>query len=145
MISKIRDYTCLLTKLREIANTKYFEIDRDEIDNDTFITYSMFCQYYCYAYAYLLKVRDNKDYLIDRNLVDQALNSYTIFNYFINTSVKEYMLYDDIGVGKITYAPYQPLADFFFETDDKKEILMRYLRKELSDVFKKKDEKRRVK
>ena len=145
MITKNEDYTYLLTKLREIANTKYFELDRDEIDNDTFVTYSMFCQYYCYAYANLLKMRDNKEYLIDRNLVDQALTSYQIFNYFINLCTHEYMIYDDIGTGNITYMPYQPLADFFFENKDKKEILMRYLRKELSNVFGKEVIKKRVK
>ena len=135
MISQREDFGYLLDRLKEIANINYFEVDDNEIDSESILTYSRFYQYYVYAYAYMLRVRNKKDSLINHDMVDRALSNYGIFNYFINTCIGEYKMYDDIGTGKVIYAPYQPLADFFFESEEKKEILMNYLRKEFKVIF----------
>ena len=145
MISNRQNYSYLLDNLKEIANTNYYNLDNDEIDSESIIIYSKFYQYYVYAYAYMLRVRDKKVSLFNRDMVDRALSNYGVFNYFINTCIGEYSIYDDIGTGKIVYAPYQPIADFFFENEDRKEVLMNYLKKELYQVFNQEKPIKRVK
>ena len=88
------------------------------------------------AYKDFDEARNDKPVeIIDRAFIDRALASYGLFNYFLNTCVGEYRIFDDIGTGKVTYIPYQPIADYFFSDPMKKEVLMTFLKNELKDVF----------
>lgn len=136
MVLKKQDYSNLLLELMNIANSNY------QNDEKVFVN-SMFAK--CYCYAYMRGVYNQDNFLINKDLVDEVLSNHKVFNYFINTCIMEYNIYGEVGSGKITYAPYQRLADFFFEDENRKEILINYLQSEIKDVFNIEKAKIRVK
>ena len=127
MFFKKDDYSYSLYVLKKVASNNVADLD---LDDETLYTYSVFYKVYTFAYAYLLKNKNKAKVTVNKKMVEKALSSYVIFNYFINTCATEYEIYNDIGTGDITYEPYQPLADFFFINPDNKELLISYLKKE---------------
>lgn len=144
-MTKREDYSSLLNTLKEISTINYYALDNNELEDEELIINSLFCKYYCFAYAHMIGVRDNRDCPINRASIDQALSNYDVFNYFLNTCVDEYMLYDDIGTGKVVYVPYQPLADYFFSNPFRKEVLVNYVKNELLEKYNNEETKKRVK
>lgn len=152
MVLRREDYSYLLDNLRDIAYNYYLYYNGDIIGKDGKVktderlkTCVKFYMLYCLAYKNMMDMQENNpNKYIDRETIIRALASYDMFNYFINTCVGEYCIYDEIGTGMVTYNPYQPLADFFFEDESRKESLMNYLNSELANVFNN-DEVRRVK
>ena len=154
MISKRQDYSYLLDELRNIShqyslNFDYGIIDKNgEIQHDEHITTKFkFYMIYCLAYKKMdeTKEKKSKECVIDKETIDRALASYGMFNYLVNTCIAEYRIYDDIGTGKVSYIPYEPLANFFFENDYRREVLINYLNNELDYVFSDENGKKRVK
>ncbi len=153
MSFKKQDYSYLLDNLRDLSRVYSLDltgevINKDgQVENNERVKNSLkFDILYCMAYRKMDTYREkNPSNTFDRQTVDRALASYGMFTYFINTCVGEYGIYDDIGTGEVTYIPYQPLADFFFEDETRKEILMNYLRDELKNVFENESDKKRVK
>ena len=143
MISKRCDYSLLLDNLKIIVDNYSYDsigqiIDKNGkvYDDERIATDLMF--YYQYAMAFnRLDSEDEVDDTIcnDKKFANCVLTSYGIFNSFINNCAAEFRIFEDIGTGKITYAPYQQLADFFFENEIRKGILMDYLTCELSMLF----------
>ena len=139
MISKKVDCSSLLDELRDISNNYYMNnngeiINKDgEIVNDEeIISKTKLYILYCMAYKVIDEANKKESIkVIDKAFITRALTSYGMFNYFINVCLGEYRIYDDIGTGMVSYVPYQPLADFFFENDFRKEILLDYLKKKL--------------
>lgn len=153
MVAKKEDYSYLLDDLRNISEEYHWDaigriVDKEgkEQDDDYIVNKTDFYMYYTYAYRALDYDKDsNKAVKVDRAYIERALTSYGAFNYFINTCVGEYRIYGEIGTGNVTYVPYQPLADYFFNDEGNKEILLDYLYQELGYIFKDETNKRRVK
>ena len=153
MIGTRGNFDSLLDMLRDFSYNLYVnkmgivvDIEGEEVNNERYITLTQFYSLYCLAYKDLDERKENKPIKkIDRKFVDRALSSYGTFNYFINTLIGEYRIYDDIGTGKVTYEPYQPIADFFFNNMAKKEILMTFLKNEIKNVFDEEKTNKRVK
>ena len=120
----------------KVAPGKVVNDQGEVVNDDHIITNTTFYSLYCMAYKSFDEVKNNKQVeVIDRAFVDRALSTYGLFNYFLNTCVGEYRIFDEIGTGNVTYEPYQPIADYFFSDPMKKEVLMSFLKNELKDVF----------
>ena len=152
MISKKVDCSSLLDELRDISynyymNTKGEVIDKDgNVQDDEHINIkTKFYILYCMAYKALDEMNKQESLSkIDRQFIDRALTTYGMFDYFINVCIAEYRIYDEIGTGIVTYLPYKPLADFFFENNARKMILFNYLKSEILSL-EEENSKRRVK
>ena len=118
-----------------------------EIQNDEQVIRNVkFCLLYCMAYKNMDDMNEKKKANISEiEVIKRALASYGMFNYLINVCIAEYRLYDDIGTGKITYAPYQQLADFFFENETRKSFLVDYLVNNFEEIREIENTKKRVK
>ncbi len=137
------DYSYLLDNLKQVASHYYFNNEGLIVSYDgrvekdfRIVINAEFYNLYRRAYKELMeKGCDCKISENNRDLVNHMLMDYDKFNYFINTCIGEYQLYNDIGTGKVSYIPYQSLADFFFKNDVKKGILKTYLKVELKDTL----------
>lgn len=142
MVSKKEDYSYLLDELREVSKYYYWDkigrivdIDGNEQFDDDIVIKTDFYTEYCFAYKAMDEYNETVKTKINREFIDRALTSYGAFNYFINTCIAEYRVYSDIGTGKVSYIPYQVLADYFFQNEAIKETLMEYLKHVLDYVF----------
>ena len=153
MISKKEDYSYLLDDLRSISYNYYLNYNGDiinkngKIEKDDRIKLCVdFYALYCMAYKKMNDIKEKSPKKnIDRETIIRALASYEIFNYLINICIAEYRLYGDIGTGIVSYIPYEPLFDFFFEDNCRKETLVKYLNNELDNVLNDENTKKRVK
>ena len=148
MISKKGDYSYLLDELKEFYNNyqltmddKIFDLNGEEQTDYEITTKLRFARTYCLAYAVVDTIDTKEIPKKSKEYIERVFGSYGMFNYFINTCLGEYRIYEDIGTGKVNYYPYQLLADFFFGLDLMKNILIDYLKIE----FEKEDCKTRVK
>lgn len=152
MISKKEDYSYLLDELRSTSYRYYWDTigrvvnkDREEQTDESIISSTDFYMTYCIAYLMMEKKDNNVEIKIDRAFMDRALTSYGAFNYLINTIISEYRVYGDIGTGKVSYIPYQQMADYLFLNEDIKTIVMEYLKNKLNYIFDEEKSKVRVK
>ena len=153
MTFKKQDCGYLLDDLRE-ASYKYYVNNNGEIldingeiqNDERVIRNVKFYILYCMAYKNMDDMNKTKtSNVIEKELINRALASYGMFNYLINICIAEYRLYDEIGTGKITYAPYQKVADFFFENETRKAFLVDYLASNFEEICEIENAKKRVK
>ena len=142
MVSRKEDYSYLLDDLREISQEYHWDVVGRVVDNngveqndEVIITKTDFYMGYCFAYRAFEQSKDNTPIKVDRAFIERALSSYGAFNYLINTCLGEYRVYNTVGTGKVSYVPYQALADHIFNYDLLKDSLINYLKQELSNVF----------
>lgn len=135
MISLNKDYSYLLDKIREEVNRNPLNV---RLDDNEYGLYYTFAYNYFYAYIYLLEKRNIP---VGDNIRDVIFSDYNTFNSFINNCVKEYEMFDEIGTGKVTYFPYQELADFLYV--EKRRNIKNFINKTI--LSKNENEKRQVK
>ena len=157
MISRKEDFSYLLDELNNISSQFYFkngeivDLNGEIIKDNSIINKIQF--YLLYSYAFQNNDTDNfcanKD-IMDHDLYQATiLGSYDMFNCVINTFLKEYQLYGDIGTKNIVYFPYEKVFKFLLGIDNDryefstspKTIVANYL----NTVFELEDCKKRVK
>ena len=112
----------------------------DEINiKDSF--YLLYNHAYCYADDPSVELTVGDDYE-----PFYILKSYDEFNFLINTMLMEYRVFNDVGTGKVSYFPYEKMAEYLFseekyENDNTKKTIIDYL----TTVFDLEDCKKRVK
>ena len=138
MISKKEDYSYLLDDLGEVSNNYSWNNKGEVVDlnnvvcEDSEIELKIrFFTLYSLAYRYNDSEEENTLPEMTNAYKERILSSYNIFNYFINTCLCEYRIYNDLGTGKVMYYPYQKIADFFFGTKELKSLVLDYLKSEI--------------
>lgn len=153
MISKRQDYSHLLDNLRNISHQYSLNFDYDVIDkngvlqqDERIVNSFKFYMLYCMAYKRMDEIKENnsKECVMDKETINRALASYGMFNYLINTCIAEYRIYGDIGTGRVSYIPYESVADFFFENAYRKEMLKNFFNNELASILNDENIKKRV-
>lgn len=153
MVSRRNDYSYLLNNLNLMAENYHINdnglvvnLNNEEEKDGYVILNTQFYTLYCMAYKRFIEVVENVniDYF-NKGIIDRALSDYRTFNSFINNCICEYLMYDKIGTGYISYFPFKPLADFIMENSENKKVLTDYIICELEKLAKLEQEKERVK
>ena len=121
------DCSFLLNNLR-YAYFNY-DVNKDSKGRNSFLANNYkFSIVYCLAYRTLYRMDsiDPADNM-DNYYIAKALSDYGIFNSFMNNCINEYNIYGDVGTGKISYAPYESLALYIFNSPTRKKTFMDFI------------------
>ena len=154
MNSKREDYSYLLDELSSIVygyrcKEGVLVDENDEPVSDDINKKDAFYLLYNHAYTYA-DTYATEDTVGDDYEPFFVLKSYDEFNFLINTMLREYQVFNDVGTGKVSYYPYEKMAEYLFsgeeyEFNDTKKTIINYLETVFDLEENKRGYKRRVK